>query len=109
MNKSGLILLISAIIPAAKTGPIPLQGIFLIPHDGWQILAFSNTNVISTQESMDEIRKAAYAKMDADAKKHIYTHSFSDFYYRKMKESEKTVRKDDLLFCGAPHLFIAHE
>ncbi|MDO4414949.1 MAG: hypothetical protein Q4C20_07715 [Erysipelotrichaceae bacterium] len=58
---------------------------------------------------MDEIRKAAYAKMDADAKKHIYTHSFSDFYYRKMKESEKTVRKDDLLFCGAPHLFIAHE
>ena len=26
-----------------------------------------------------------------------------------MKESEKTVRNGDLLFCGAPHLFIAHE
>ena len=26
-----------------------------------------------------------------------------------MKQSEATVRKDDLLFCGAPHLFIAHE
>jgi hypothetical protein len=26
-----------------------------------------------------------------------------------MKQSEKTVRKGDLLFCGAPHLFIAHE
>jgi hypothetical protein len=26
-----------------------------------------------------------------------------------MKKSEKTIRKDDLLFCGAPHLFIAHE
>lgn len=26
-----------------------------------------------------------------------------------MKKSEKAVRKDDLLFCGAPHLFIAHE
>ncbi len=27
----------------------------------------------------------------------------------EMKESEKTVRNNDLLFCGAPHLFIAHE
>lgn len=26
-----------------------------------------------------------------------------------MKQSEKTLRKNDLLFCGAPHLFIAHE
>lgn len=26
-----------------------------------------------------------------------------------MKEPEKSVRKDDLLFCGAPNLFIAHE
>jgi nitroreductase len=47
--------------------------------------------------------------MDEAAKRHIYTSSFSDFYYTKMKQSEKTVRKDDLLFCGAPHLFIAHE
>ena len=30
-------------------------------------------------------------------------------FYGKMKESEKTVRNNDLLFCGAPHLFIAHE
>lgn len=29
--------------------------------------------------------------------------------YGKMKQSERTVRKNDLLFCGAPHLFIAHE
>ena len=47
--------------------------------------------------------------MDAEAKRHVCTHSFSGFYYSKMKESEKAVRKDDLLFCGAPHLFIAHE
>ncbi|MCR4676820.1 MAG: nitroreductase family protein [Sphaerochaetaceae bacterium] len=47
--------------------------------------------------------------MEEKAKKHIYTHSFSDFYYNKMKESENSVRKGDLLFCGAPHLFIAHE
>ena len=26
-----------------------------------------------------------------------------------MIKSEKALRKDDLLFCGAPHLFIAHE
>lgn len=30
-------------------------------------------------------------------------------FYGKMKESEKTVRNNDLLFCGAQHLFIAHE
>ena len=65
--------------------------------------------VIDDKDRVREIWKAAYAKMDADAKRHIYTHSFSDFYYSKMKESEKTVRKGDLLFCGAPHLFIAHE
>ena len=65
--------------------------------------------VIDDKERVHEIWREAYAVMDAKAKRHIYTHSFSDFYYGKMKQSEKTVRKDDLLFCGAPHLFIAHE
>lgn len=65
--------------------------------------------VIDDKARVHEIWRMAYSKMEDDAKKHIYTHSFSDFYYGRMKESEKTVRKDDLLFCGAPHLFIAHE
>ena len=65
--------------------------------------------VIDDKERVHEIWQKAYSVMDAKAKKHEYTHSFSDFYYSKMKQSEKTVRKDDLLFCGAPHLFIAHE
>lgn len=65
--------------------------------------------VIDDKDRVHEIWQEAYSVMDAKAKKHIYTHSFSDFYYSKMKKSEKTVRKDDLLFCGAPHLFIAHE
>jgi nitroreductase/NAD-dependent dihydropyrimidine dehydrogenase PreA subunit len=65
--------------------------------------------VIDDKDRVREIWEIAYSKMESDAKKHIYTHSFSDFYYSKMKQSEKTVRKDDLLFCGAPHLFIAHE
>ena len=65
--------------------------------------------VIDDKERVHEIWNSAYKTMDEKAKKHVYTHSFSDFYYGKMKQSEKTVRKDDLLFCGAPHLFIAHE
>lgn len=65
--------------------------------------------IIDDKDKVKDIWKIAYSKMDENAKKHIYTSSFSDFYYKKMKESEKTVRKNDLLFCGAPHLFIAHE
>ena len=65
--------------------------------------------VIDDKERVREIWNAAYPVMEANAKRHNYTSSFSDFYYSKMKQSEKTVRKDDLLFCGAPHLFIAHE
>ena len=65
--------------------------------------------VIDDKERVHEIWEATYSVMEANAKKHIYTHSFSDFYYGKMKQSEQTVRKDDPLFCGAPHLFIAHE
>ena len=65
--------------------------------------------VIDDKDRVQKIRQEAYSVMDSLAKKHIYTHSFSDFYYGKMKQSEKTVRRGDLLFCGAPHLFIAHE
>lgn len=65
--------------------------------------------VIDDKDRLKEIWKVAYLIMDEAAKKHIYTSSFSDFYYSKMKRSERTLRKGDLLFCGAPHLFIAHE
>ena len=65
--------------------------------------------VIDDKERVKAIRDKAYAVMEAKAKRHEYTRSFSDFYYKKMKESEKTVRRDDMLFCGAPHLFIAHD
>lgn len=65
--------------------------------------------VIDGIDRVNEIWQEAYGVMEAKASRHIYTHSFSDFYYKKMKESEKSLRKDDLLFCGAPHLFIAHE
>ena len=65
--------------------------------------------VIDDMERVREIWTEAYSSMEKKAKRHSYTHSFSDFYYEKMKESEKTIRKGDLLFCGAPHLFVAHE
>jgi nitroreductase/NAD-dependent dihydropyrimidine dehydrogenase PreA subunit len=65
--------------------------------------------VIDDKDRVHEIWQIAYSKMEMLAKNHVYTHSFSDFYYKKMKQSEQTMRKDDLLFCGAPHLFIAHE
>lgn len=65
--------------------------------------------VIDDKERVHAIWEKAYSKMEANARKHVYTHSFSDFYYKKMKQSEKILRKDDLLFCGAPHLFIAHD
>ena len=65
--------------------------------------------VIDDKDRVKQIWNVAYSKMEEAAKRRIYTSSFSDFYYKKMKQSEKTVRKNDLLFCGAPHLFIAHE
>lgn len=65
--------------------------------------------VIDDKERVNAIRKKAYAIMEENAKHHKYTHSFNNFYYKKMKESEKSIRKDDMLFCGAPHLFIAYD
>ena len=65
--------------------------------------------IIDDKDRVKAIRDIAYQDMEEKARNHIYTSSFSDFYYKKMKESEKTVRNGDLLFCGAPHLFIAHE
>lgn len=64
--------------------------------------------IIDDLDRVKEIWNVAYQKMENDARHSIYTKSFSSFYYKKMKESEKSIRKDDLLFCGAPHLFIAH-
>jgi Fe-S-cluster-containing hydrogenase component 2 len=65
--------------------------------------------IIDDIDRVKQIHDLAYAQMEKDAKKGIYTSSFDDFYYSVMKRSEKGLRKDDMLFCGAPHLFIAHE
>jgi len=64
--------------------------------------------VVDDKDRMRQIRAVAYAKMEEAAARGMYTSDFNEFYYSKMKQSEATVRKDDLLFCGAPHLFVAH-
>ena len=64
--------------------------------------------VIDDMDRVREIWEVAYSQMEENARNGIYTKDFDSFYYGKMKESEQTLRKDDLLFCGAPHLFIAH-
>ena len=42
--------------------------------------------VIDDKERVREIWRLAYSKMESDAKQHIYTHSFSDFYYGKKEK-----------------------
>ncbi|MBQ9306687.1 MAG: nitroreductase family protein [Clostridia bacterium] len=64
--------------------------------------------VIDDKERVRAIWQEAYSAMEAKARQHVYTHSFRELNYAKMKASEQSVRKGDLLFCGAPHLFIAH-
>ncbi len=54
--------------------------------------------VIDDIARVDEIWQEAYNVMEQKASKHIYTHSFSDFFYKKMKESEANLRKDDMLY-----------
>ena len=45
-------------------------------------------NVIDDKERVHEIWYSAYKIMDENVKKHVYTHSFSDFYYSKTKKKE---------------------
>lgn len=65
--------------------------------------------IINSKDRVKEIWNKAYSKMEEYAKQSSYTSSFSEFYYSKMKESELNIRKNDMLFCGAPNLFIAHD
>ena len=64
--------------------------------------------VVDVKDRVAQIRAVAYARMEEAAAHGVYTSSFNAFYYGKMKQSEGSLRKGDLLFCGAPHLFVAH-
>jgi ferredoxin/nitroreductase len=65
--------------------------------------------IIDDIDELDRIWRFVYDGMEANAARGIYSAGMSRSMYQTMKRSESALRKDDLLFCGAPHLFIAHK
>ena len=53
--------------------------------------------VTDDKERIREIWRLACSKMGSDAKQHIHPHCFSDFHDGKMKQAERTVRKNDFV------------
>jgi ferredoxin/nitroreductase len=65
--------------------------------------------IIDDMNELDRIWQYVYDGMEKNAARGYYSSGMSRNMYQTMKRSEGTLRKDDLLFCGAPHLFIAHK
>lgn len=63
--------------------------------------------IIDDIDSMDHLREKAYKRMEELAKQGIYAKGFDENSYHDLKNAEHDVRPD-MLFCSAPHLFIAH-
>ncbi len=63
--------------------------------------------LIDDKEQMERFRSLAYKEMERLAEQGIYPKGFDQASYKDMKRWESTVRPD-MLFCGAPHLFIPH-
>lgn len=63
--------------------------------------------LIDDKEQMNKFRQIAYARMEELAEHGIFPKGFDQQSYEDMKRWEKTVRPD-MLFCGAPHIFIPH-
>jgi NAD-dependent dihydropyrimidine dehydrogenase PreA subunit/nitroreductase len=65
--------------------------------------------IIDDMDELDRIWRFVYDGMEKNAARGYYSSGMSRSMYQTMKRSEQALRKDDLLFCGAPHLFIAHK
>ena len=65
--------------------------------------------IIDDIDELDRIWQHVYNGMEANAKRGYYSSGMSRGMYQTMKRSEQALRKDDMLFCGASHLFIAHK
>lgn len=65
--------------------------------------------IIDDMDELDRIWRFVYDGMEKNATRGYYSSGMSRSMYQTMKHSEQALRKDDLLFCGAPHLFIAHK
>jgi ferredoxin len=65
--------------------------------------------IIDDMNELDRIWQYVYDGMEKNAERGYFSSGMSRSMYQTMKRSEQALRKDDLLFCGAPHLFIAHK
>ncbi|MCC8163081.1 MAG: nitroreductase family protein [Lachnospiraceae bacterium] len=65
--------------------------------------------VVTDPLVMKQLHDVVYTKMEENAAAGKLPSILSSSFYSFLKESEKTVRPDDLLFCSAPNLFIAHQ
>ena len=64
--------------------------------------------VIDDKEEMKKFRKLLREKTQEQADRGIYPRTFDEESYRIMVEREGQAMNGDMLFCSAPHLFIAH-
>lgn len=63
--------------------------------------------LIDDKGQMAHFRRLAYSRMEELAAQGVYPKGFDKGSYEDMKRWENTVRPD-MLFCGAPHIFIPH-
>lgn len=64
--------------------------------------------IIDDKEEMKKFQKILREKTEEQAAKGIYPRTFDEESYRIMVEREQQAMNGDMLFCSAPHLFIAH-
>lgn len=64
--------------------------------------------LIDDKEEMKKFQKMIREKADEQAAQGIYPRTFDEESYRIMVEREDQAMNGDMLFCSAPHLFIAH-
>ncbi|MBR3014831.1 MAG: nitroreductase family protein [Bacteroidaceae bacterium] len=65
--------------------------------------------VIDDVDAMYRLWEVTYKGMEANARRGYFSAGMNRRMYDIMKRSEEELRKDDMLFCGAPHLFVAHQ
>lgn len=70
---------------------------------------FVEYTVVTDPEVMAKLRLLTHSRMEALAAEGKYPLEFGKAFYDFLIESEKVVRPNDLIFCSAPNLFIAHQ
>ncbi|MBR3624764.1 MAG: nitroreductase family protein [Bacteroidaceae bacterium] len=65
--------------------------------------------VIDDVDAMYRLWEVTYKGMEANVRRGYFSAGMNRRMYDIMKRSEEELRKDDMLFCGAPHLFVAHQ